>query len=460
MPAGFEVRITPLIRGIPATEESDGAGRTNVTLAETTELTQFADLEVNTAINVGRTASVKISMFDPLLETLDLEPYQFALWIGYLRPEEVQSECVFWGQAWADKNFKEGTLTIHGEDPVAKCQHHYVRRGDNALNIDSQRGRLKAHPWELETVLQAARNTQEQQDRDMPCLAFETFDTATFEGYDVAPYILFERGQEVWDLCSQIIRSAWGPDIDSLPHAWTFPTNRYAILWMYETHKEEGVWASTELGRFLDPLDPNDPQPGEIIFEFGPVRPVDPLDPSAPRGLDNLEDLNENPGKPTTHTHVVDSSMHFRETSADAASSLDIGAWVGWNGVNFEIEQPDQGMDADTSPLKAIADATIRAYGKPPKFFTCDLRPSDAQPFHYGHPLWAATVPGERIGGDWYLGDYVRVRAAKGYISFSTLARITGVKLTKEGWTGLPKVSIDCIPAVGGNPDTTYDPPI
>ena len=68
-------------------------------------------------------------------------------------------------------------------------------------------------------------------------------------------------------------------------------------------------------------------------------------------------------------------------------------------------------------------------YGNPPKFFTCTLRPDDAQPFHYGHALFDADTP-----GDFQIGDFVRVRATSplGYRGFTVLARITAgaTKLT------------------------------
>lgn len=456
MPAGYEVRITPLLRGIPGSLETDG-GVTTITEAETTVVTQFSDLEVVHELNEPRTARVTLSLFDETLLAgsavpgsliASLEPYQQALWIAFKRPGEEMAEAVFWGQCNVITDYEAGTVTLEGQDPSLRCQHHYIRRGDAALNLEDDRGRLEAHAASIDYIIEAARNIMEQQDREVPALGLYTsyFGNFTSPAVEDAPFIEYERGQECWDLIQQVVRSVTGPDMDmSTFPAWFFPLNdgAYTEMDLYDPAGDGSApAANTELGRNLDPADPDDPQAGEVIFDYG-------------AGLGNLTNVVESPGRPTTHVHVVDADKAYRVTSADADSSYDVGVFVDWVEADFKIPR----AEADTTPLRELGEARIKAYGRPPKFFTCTLHPDDAQPHHYGHPNWHFYVPPgiEYIGGDWYIGDFVRVRALRGYRSFSTLARIVGVKLKQEGSDGLPILEVSMIPAVGGTPGADFE---
>lgn len=450
--AGFEVRITPLLRGVPGQREIDIAGVTQIAIEETTLVEQFADIDVAINLNEGRTGRVTLSMYDPAVAGLGA--YEFAVRIGFARPND-QPEVVLFAQSNLTEDYEAGTVTLEIADPAAaKAQHHYIRRGDRGsggplspllLNIDKHRGRLPMHAESISEFLEAARNTQEQQDREVPVLGLSDVLYGTFNGGAMPddPMIEFERGQEVWDLISQITRSAIGPDMDPFPgDAWTWPIKRsYAWLALYDPPTDPAAPGPYELGRNLDPVDPDDPQPGEVVFDYG-------------LGLDNVTGLTVTPGRPTTHAHVVDADKQHRETRADAAASEDVGVWTDWIETDFALPR---GNDTDTAPLAELAAARIRAYGRPPKFFTLTLRPVDALPAQFGHPEWFSVVTGERIGGQWYLGDYVRVRAERGYRSFSTLARIVGVRLRQEGWNGLPTIEVSMIPAIGGDPGLDPD---
>ena len=328
-------------------------------------------------------------------------------------------------------------MTLEAQDPSLRLQHHYVRRGDAVLNIDKNRGFIDVDPNGVTGVVQAAQNTQEQQDREVPVLGLRVDWQVDFP---LDPLILeVERGQECWDLIQQVARSATGPDIDIRPH-WTFPVDRqYADCDLYLPPTDPDAPAVGELGRNLDPTDPDAPAAGDVVFDLG-------------LGLDNLVELTETPGRPTTHVHVLDSPGVYRVTAADADSSAAVGVFVDWVGVDFTIPRSTPSTPADTNPLLERANAHIRAYGKPVKHFTCTLRPDDVQTRHYGHPRWAAEVPGSDPGGTWYLGDYVRIRGLRGQRSFSTLARIVGVTFKQEGSNGLPQLDVRMIPAIGGSP--------
>lgn len=424
MPASYEVRLTPLLKGVPTLLETDAGGITEIAnAAATTLVAQFLDdnFEVNIAINDPNTGSVSISMHEPVVA--DLEPFAQALRIAYSRPGATVPEAIVYGPCNVIRDFGAGIVTLDVQDPLeARGQHHYIRRGDAALNLDDDRGTVAASASSIETIIDCARNTQEQQDRDVPALALEVF---FYGDAGSGPLIEFERLQEVNDMVQQILRSVTGPDAYIAPEpAWTYPFDAYAEMGLFDPPTDPAAPAAGELGRNLDPADPDDPQPGEVIFDYG-------------AGLDNLTGLVETPGRPTTHCHVLDADRKHRVTAADAASSAEVGVYVDAFAVDFKV------VAGDTAPLQAIADARVNAYGVPPKFFTCTLRPDDAQPYHYGHAFFSADTP-----GDFQIGDYVRVRAERGYCSFSTLARITAVKFRMEN--GLPLLDVDMIPAIPG----------
>lgn len=465
--AGFEVRITPLILGVPDTEEKLG-GVVEVAEEDTTLLPQFHALRVEAPVNDGRVGSVRISMHEPLLEDLALEPYQQALWIGFWRPGEYLAEAIFWGQCNVKDFYDDGYVLLEGQDPYAgKARSHYIRRGDEALNIDPERGKLPAHAFSTEDIFDAARNTQPQQDRSMPALAlaeayYDSFldpaynpdaTPADVAGGDAA-LIEFERGQEVVDLHQQIVSSTAGPDIDVVP-PFTWPGNRYADLYLYRPPVSAGH--PNQLGRNLDPVDPDDPQPDEIVWSYG-LPPTDEF----PNRLDNALDVHIEPGKPITHVHYLDASRRYRVTVADAESSQLIGAWVSFNIADFTIIRPSRGVAADLTALRELATAIVKSYGVPPKHMRVKLARPDAPGMQqFGHPDWVGSVGGEgveRIGGSWYLGDYVRVRAKRGARFFSGLGRITKAILSQSGPNDLPEYEVELVPAIGGTPgeDTDY----
>jgi hypothetical protein len=431
MPAAYEIRITPLLLGVPDLLETDDFGITVVEEADVTIVTQFLDVEVNIAINEPLTGRVVLPMEAPANGDstvaqpwiADLRPFQQACWIGYKRPGNTVAEGLIYGPCNVTEDFAAGTVTLDVYDPVIRCQHHYVRRGDAALNLTNETGTVASSQSSIETIIDAARNTQEQQDRNVPALALTT---GMFgDGVPDAPLVQFERGQEVWDLCQQIIRSTTGPDLYSAPtDAWEYPLAWYSELGLYDGMTDPTAPGVNELGRNLDPADPDAPAAGEVVFDYGEIN-------------DNLIALNVEPGIAVTHCHVVDADRKYRNSAADAASSALIGVWVRWIATDSKV------VGGDTSPLQALADATVDAYGTPPKFFTCTLRPDDAQPFHYGHRYWAVETPGA-----FQIGDFVRARANRGYRSFSVLARITAAKFSLAN--GLPQVDLSMIPAIPG----------
>ncbi len=453
MKAQFEVRITPLMRGVEGELEStvlgfNAAGATHVAEEDTTLVTQFLDLEVTHQLNEPRTGRVVLSIHDPIVAAL--EPWQQAVWIAYKRPLETLPEAILYGQCNVITDYDAQTVTLDIQDPALRVRRHYIRRGDEALNVDANRGRLATHAESIRLILDAARNIPAQQDRGVPVLGISDAHDYYSADFEEAPSINFERGQECWDLIEQIVRAVGGPDFDMFPR-WFFPTEgAYCYLWTYDPADPPPDLTGNTLARDLDPVDPDDLAPGEVVFDYG-------------LGQDNLVGLVEEPGIPTTHVHVLDEPAAYRETSADADSSHDVGIFTDWIGVGFAIQRPTRAQPtADTSPLRALADAHIKAYGRPPRHLTATLRPDDALGFHYGHPEWQFAVPEgvEYIGGEWYIGDYVRVRGLKGERSISSLNRITKVDFKYDLERDLVLINVELIPAAGGTPsdDDEGDP--
>lgn len=431
MPAFYEVRITPLLLGVPGFLEPEFGGVTTIDSEEDTILVEqflWEGFEVNIAINEPLTARVVIPIDEPV--AADLEPFAQAVRVAYMRPDGTVPEALIYGPCNVITDYAAGTVTLEIYDPSIRCLHHYVRRGDLALNLDDDKGALEASAASIDTIIDAARNTQEQQDRDVPALAMWTYIAG--EGVDGAALAEFERGQEVWDLCGQIMRSATGPDVYISPYpAYEYPFAAYAEMGLFDPMTNPASPVTGELGRNLDPADPDAPIAGEVIFDFG-------------IGIDNLEALTVSPGIAVTHCHVLDADRKYRESAAHAAASAEVGVWVRWIATDTKV------VAGDTAALRALANATVDGYGYPPKHFTCTLRPDDAQPFHYGHDgeaFFAAGTP-----GDFHIGDFVRVRAQRGSRAFSTLARITAAKFTMTSG-GLPLVSLDMVPAIPGAAD-------
>lgn len=451
--AAYEVRITPLfipVDGLDDTTEETATSSTDGLIVaideeDTILVTQFSDLEVEHKHNEGRTGRVTISMWDPILDSpaFAIAEYECALWIGLRRPGEALAETLVYGQCNVIYNFdgEWGTVVLEASDPFAgKAAHHYVRQGDLALNVDSERGQMTQDAYGISAILHAARNIGSQMARRMPVLGLD--EHIVNDEAPNGPVFDLERGQEVASLISDIARAA--PDIDIVP-SWAWPTTAYATMWIYDAPGDPEAPGATQLGRNLDPADPDNPVDGEVIFERGV-------------GRDNVVSCRREPGRPDTHVHVLDDSRKYRITAVDAESSGRIGAWVAWVGARFTIRRPARDpitgdvAPADTSALQAIGEMHIKAYGKPPPFVTMTLRPLDyAGMYQYGHPGWAAAMPGLDPGGSCYMGDYVRVRAEEGFCSFSELMRLDRALFTQAESNGLPILQLELVPAIGGS---------
>lgn len=397
MDAGrLEVQITPLIPEAADVDEGDFLLPT-----------QVFDVEVTHPLNEGRTATASLSMHDPLVE--DLIPWRQALRILYWRPGETTTpEPVFWGQANVIEDFEAGRVTLEAQDPSVRMQHHYARIGDDVLNnpSDEQRGNIFGDSRGIEDLIAAA---QVPVGSGYPALGCALLD---IDSVDDTVRRGIERGQEIWQMILDICESDTGPDFDMQPRWYVAGDAVYCELRTYE-----------RLGTDVS---------ATVKFDYGVQ--------TTPTSGDNMPGIVVTPGHPTTHAHVVDQDRTWRVTGYTPDFAQEHGMWVDWVATDYEVTD-----EADVDVLRAIAKARIKAYAIPPKQSDVRLRLDTLADFYYGHPDWNAGVEGD-TGGDFYVGDQVRLRAARGYRSFSRKSRITQVVLSQPGARGPMQTQLTLIP--------------
>lgn len=398
----FEVQITPLHRDT-----------TNFTDADITVIDQFSDLEVFHPLNDGRTATVVVPITSPAV--LNLKPYAFAVRILY----EDRREPVFWGPSNISTDFGAGTCTLEAQDPSLRLAHHYVRRGDVALTyeaISADKGIIDADPSGIRRVIEAGENVGAQITRDDPTLALKDDRFGDMATQRVLPMEI-ERGQECWQIILDISKHVLGPDFDMAPmHLIGY--DFYCQLNTYD-----------DLGRTLTSATPDTPLAGEVVFDFG-------------LGADNLIGMQERPGRPTTHAHVLSGNAKHRRSAGSTVGSADTGIYVDWVPVDFNIK------GTNDAALKELADARVEAYGIPPKMLEVQLRPDAVINHNYGRP--AFVRPTGTRAPTFYIGDRVTVRAQRGNRSYNAPARIVEVRLTQPGPQGPAVTVLKMVPTIGG----------
>lgn len=399
----FVVQITPLIRPDPGVVDE----------ADFVTPTQFADLDVGHPVNGFKTAKVTLSMHDPAVA--GLKPYEFALRVLY----ENRLEPVFWGQSNITDDYEQGVCILEAQDPSLRMLHHYLRRGDTAINAldgDIDQGAVSADANGISLAVEAAQNIPSQDARNDPSLGLTVLDSST----PVGPVVIVERGQECWQVVTDIAENEVGPE-------FTMETpdtlDNYAVLVTYDSMGTDRTSAT-----------PDTPAAGEVVFDFG-------------LGADNAVSVVTTPSHPTTHAHVLSEDRKYRETSAavDALSvptSNRTGVFVDWVRTGFNVDS-----SGDTTILKEKANAVVRAYGVPLEQTQIVLRPDAVITENYGRP--AFTPPGGTRTPTFYLGDKVTIRATRGERSITEAQRITEVHLTWPGWQGPALTVLTVIPVAG-----------
>lgn len=385
----FTIQITPLIRPDDVLNEADFLVPT-----------QFADVGVHHILNGFKTAEVTLSMEDPVVE--GLEPREFALRILY----ENRLEPVFWGPCNINDDYENGKCILNAQDPSFRLLHHYLRRGDDAINgtpaVD--KGTITPDARGIIEVIAAADNYGDQITRNDPSLGVFVYLSGSKYSTERDLPIIVERGQECWQVITNISKHDVGPDID-------METPFDGSLYFYTN-----LATYDDLGRDLT---------ADITWNYGP----------------QLPGVNIEPGRATTHAHVLSRDAKFRRTAGSVNASNKVGPHVDW--IPTDLEFPD----GDDAALQAKANDVVKAYAYAPKFLSIRQRPDAVLVDNYGNPSFIA--PGGTKPSTYYIGDRITVAATRGYRSFNGPARIIEVHLKQSGPRGLVTTELKLVPTVG-----------
>jgi len=375
----FIVAVTPVLRQAE-----------DITFDDYLLPTQFSDVTVTHPHNDGRTASVKLSMYDPIVS--DLRPYEHALRIWYARPNQEDTECIFWGQTNVLEDYEAGTVQLDAQDASIRYQHHYLRLGDEALNDpkNNKAGHIYADDRGIQMLVDAS----------FPFSAEAPSPTTPLPGAILIPNSLdderkigVERGQELWEILMSMVTAIGGPDIDLWPNQ--------SITGVYEETKAYVFMMTFEhLGTHRE---------NEVFFEYGYER-------------DNVQNVTVAPDHPTTRAVVVDEGQHWRVSQFAPFRNKAMGQWEEWVTWDHKVK------GGDTDVLEKTAESRLRAHAGPPKQIEFTLRPDIGQRYFYGHPDADVVTP-----GDFYIADWVKVKAIRGYRHFSGTYQIVAVELTQSG---------------------------
>lgn len=385
----FTIELTPLIRPL---EDLD---------PDTFWVpTQFSDVGVHHILNGFKTAEVTLDMTDPAVE--QLQPWEFALRVLY----KDRLEPVFHGPCNIVDDWETGKCYLSAQDPSFRMLHHYLRRGDEALNdVPAQdKGTIAMDPTGIQLVVDAAQNITSQDLRNDPSLGVWVYDFGDkFATLRPTLLAIIERGQECWQVINNISRHLLGPDFD-METSYDDLSN-YVRLATYD-----------DLGRDLTET---------IIWVYGPA----------------LTDVKRTPGRATTHAHVLSRDAKFRRTGGSVAGSNKVGPTVDWIPTDLEFS------DGNDGALQELANNRVAAYGFCPRFIDIKSRPDAVLPDNYGHPDFVAPVG--TTESTFYIGDRITVQASRGFRSMDGPARITEVHLTQEGPRGPARTRVKLVPTIG-----------
>lgn len=391
----FRIQITPLLRSVPGSIDPE----------DILEATQFWNVEVDHVINLYKTGKVELSMYDPVVE--GLQPREFALRVLF----EDRDEPVFWGPCNIKDNYETGRCILEAQDPSWRMQHHYLRRGDDAITHipEQDKGVIDADVTGIAMCVEAAQNLPVQDARNDPILGCEVL---TYDYPIRSAPVIVERGQECWQVITDLSKTNGGPDID-------METNldldgRYAYLTLH-----------TDLGVDRTSATPDTPTADQVVLTYGP----------------ELTGVMIDPDRGTSHAHVLSSDTKHRRTAGAIGPSNDYGPTVDW--IPTDLQFPD----GDDDVLQELANAHVAAYGYAPKFIQITSRPDAVLPYSYGNPAFVAPVGTKE--SSFYIGDRVTVRATRGYRSHIGPARITRVKLTQSGSRGPAQTHLTLVPTIG-----------
>lgn len=360
------------------------------------------------------TAKVTLNVHDDILGSIFAErdeDMRLSYWT--MLRAWYRGVCVFWGPIVApDWNGAQGTVTLQAVDPTGRLAHHYLRIGDTALaELQAADGSFSASPHldkgdiavgtaGIRQLIDAARNTTTQTDRDVP-------DIGIADGEDTAPAATITmrvvRGQEVWRTVGDLLEHEEAPDVELVPVVDTD-----GVYCQINTYPAGGLGVDRR-GDDSAGFDEG------LALHFG-------------FGADTLSDFHWTPGGTVkTHQHALSRNLKLRVTAADLDASALYGVYVGWEAT--DVDYSDHGAE---DALRLWARQQVQAYARPQDRAQITLRPDT---FAYLR--------------DFGLGDRVRATARKGWMRTTIDGRIVTVTLRQDADTGRATAELELLPTVG-----------
>jgi hypothetical protein len=414
----FQAAITPLLHPTP---------HAALSASDYTWIEQFSDVTFQHPLNDGRSASLALSMYDPIVT--NLRPFQQAVVLLYIRPgvDPEDAERVIWGPCNVIDNYDAGTVTLNIQDPSGRLQHHYLRVGDDALNVARAegKGQIPADDRGVATLVKAG-TFGTPPEPGIPAMGLAT--RGRMANRTLIQEV--ERGQEVWAMITLISETVGGPDFDlkpnynldgSLPPSAVSVEGRcYSVLWSYNPPFSTAL-TGAQLQRDLS---------ATAIFEYGQPQ-------------DNVKSITVTPQRPANDVIVVDSAQSVRTRAQYPEGMGLVGVYQDW--LSPEIKAGYDPWDL----IEQFAIANLNSWARPLNQVDLELRPDSGQDFFYGDPELASfgTV------GDFYLGDMVTLRAVRGNRSFEGVYRIVNVELTMSGSRGPITTKLTVVPYASASLD-------
>jgi hypothetical protein len=355
-------------------------------------------------LNDARTASVTVSVFDPVCETLDgLNPIPYGVFLkAYYR-----GQLVFWGPVKVRTvDLTAGTVRLDAVDMSLRMINHFLRRGDLLLAD----GQFTEQNQDEGFVPVSGVGVKALRDAAATSSLFPTLgvDDGVDSFTDVSAVIGVTRGDGVWDKVLEI-GSSLGPDIELAPDEST--AQRYATL---NTSDHQGSDKSAI-----------------VVFHHG-------------TGRQNLDSLSFVEGEEFFNfVHILDRDGKFRVTVVDYASVLAVGPYIRWE--HTEYDAPNGTPDADVQAvLQARGEDLLKAYGKPLLALTLGLTVETDDTYHYLE--------------DFIVGDTVGVAGKAGFVTLPEFPyRITRVTIRQE--SEAVRLALDVVADRSGSDElSTTDP--
>lgn len=409
-PGYFRIKLTSLHR--PAESALTGGVQTPAhTLAH---LTDHYEAKVEIPINDQRTASVKVPMTDPVCQ--HIRPYSTLLHVVYVTP--TSSWLVFWGiVVQPEWNSEEDMVTINAVDMSLRLQHHYVRRGDRALNPSNDT--VLPNPWNpernipfsfstghipltwqgMDMLIEAAQNIDTQIARGVPPLGIVAGSIGSdFVTPGTGETMEVQRGDEVWEQMIAMISNYGTFDFELEPRD-DLGFGIYAAINYYANQGE------TDEKR--------------VVFNDG-------------FGLDNCLVSYKPGGNLITHAQVLSAGNERRESYASLESSLDYGVYVYWDST----DEPKNKVGR----LRKKARALVNAYSGPPDNFTVAIN-RDAPMYYLDN---------------FAVGDRFLTKVRRGQLVKDLIGDVRRVTLEQIDDAGNVAVAIDSVVHID-SPDVTEE---